>query len=128
MRGFAVLFALVCSLVPGCGRNGEADRAAPEALRMKATAYSIKGETASGAQTRRGVVAADPGVLPLGTRIRIRGAGAYDGVYTVADTGRKVKGREVDIFMPSGQEAEQFGTRTVTVEVLARGETTGSNP
>jgi 3D (Asp-Asp-Asp) domain-containing protein len=44
-------------------------------MSFKATAYSVDGETASGAQTREGrTVAADPEVLPAGTRIEIAGA------------------------------------------------------
>ena len=69
-------------------------------------------------QTRPGVVAADPAVLPLGTRIRISGAGRYSGVYTVTDTGPAIRGRELDIFIPDGRAATRFGRRRVRVEVL----------
>ena len=86
-----------------------------------ATAYSIEGTTASGKQTRRGIVAADPNVLPIGARIRVSDAGAYSGTYTVADTGRAIKGREIDVFIPDAHEARRFGRRHVQVEVLDRG-------
>jgi 3D (Asp-Asp-Asp) domain-containing protein len=71
-------------------------------------------------QTRPGIVAADPKILPLGSRIRVQDAGSYSRVYTVADTGPAVKGREIDIFIPSGDEAKRFGRRRVRVEVLGR--------
>jgi hypothetical protein len=46
---------------------------------------------ASGMQTRRGIVAADPKILPIGTRIRVQDAGRYSGEYTVTDTGPAIK-------------------------------------
>lgn len=78
----------------------------------------MNGTTADGSHTRPGVVAADPAILPLGTRIRISGAGRYSGVYTVSDTGPAVHGREIDIFMPDVRAARRFGRRRVRVEVL----------
>ena len=90
----------------------------PRLLEFDATAYSVTGTTASGMQTRRGIVAADPAVLPLGSRIRVHDAGTYSGVYTVADTGREVNGREIDIFIPDGAQAKRFGRRRVHVEIL----------
>jgi len=68
----------------------------PRLLDFEATAYSITGTTASGSQARRGIVAADRTVLPLGSRIRVHDAGAYSGEYTVADTGPAVNGREIE--------------------------------
>jgi 3D (Asp-Asp-Asp) domain-containing protein len=75
-------------------------------FRAKATAYSQAGITASGTHTQRGVVAADPQVLPLGTLIRIKGPGV-SGTYLVTDTGRRIDGREIDIFMPSRARAKR---------------------
>ncbi len=85
----------------------------------RATAYCLKGRTASGGGVRRGIVAADPRHLPLGTRIQLT-AGSYTGTYTVADTGGAVKGRILDIWMPSCVEAVRFGRKTVGVSVVGR--------
>jgi len=82
-----------------------------------ATAYCLKGRTAMGHGVRRGVIAADPRVLRLGSRINL-GAGAYSGEYLVSDTGGNVKGRKIDIWMPSCAEARRFGRRTVTIDPL----------
>jgi 3D (Asp-Asp-Asp) domain-containing protein len=82
-----------------------------------AVAHSIEGESANGSSSRKGTVAADPRVLPLGSRIRVRGAGAYSGEYTVIDSG--VKGNVIDIYMASGSEARKFGRKKVDVEILA---------
>jgi 3D (Asp-Asp-Asp) domain-containing protein len=83
-----------------------------------ATAYSLHGRTASGSITRPGIVAADPSVLPLGSQIRIRDAGAYSGTYTVADTGGAIGGRHIDIYISDRDQARRFGRRHVHVQVL----------
>src|SRR5581483_11566044 len=76
-----------------------------------ATAYSQQGITASGQHTHRHVVAADPAILPIGSRIKIRKAGRYSGEYVVADTGLKVEGRKLDIYMPSTELCKKFGVK-----------------
>ena len=84
-----------------------------------ATAYSVKGVTASGERPREGVtVAADPDVLPIGTKIEVRGAGEYSGTYTVLDSGAAIDGREIDIYMKHRADAKEFGRQKVRVRVL----------
>jgi 3D (Asp-Asp-Asp) domain-containing protein len=85
-----------------------------------ATAYSLRGRTASGRMVSKGLIAADPRILPLGTRVRLD-AGAYSGEYLVADTGGLVKGKRIDIWTPTGREAMRFGRRTVKLTVLSFG-------
>jgi 3D (Asp-Asp-Asp) domain-containing protein len=85
-----------------------------------ATAYSLRGRTASGRPVARGVIAADPRVLPIGTRVRVE-AGAWSGEYIVADTGGAVKGRRIDIWTPTSSEAMRFGRRAVKLTVLEVG-------
>lgn len=85
-----------------------------------ATAYSLRGRTASGRPVSRGLIAADPRVLPLGTRVRVE-AGALSGEYLVADTGGAVRGRRIDIWTPTAREALQFGRRAVKLTVLSFG-------
>lgn len=84
-----------------------------------ATAYSLRGRTASGKQVARGLIAADRRVLPIGTRVRLQ-AGSYSGEYLVADTGGAVRGRKIDIWVPSTSEAMRFGRRPVKLTVLSR--------
>jgi 3D (Asp-Asp-Asp) domain-containing protein len=86
-----------------------------------ATAYAQAGITASGQYTHRHIVAADPDVLPIGSRIKIRRAGRYSGEYVVADTGRKIVGRRLDIFMPSERACVKFGVKRVRVRVIEVG-------
>ncbi len=79
------------------------------------------GTTASGEQTHRHVVAADPAILPIGSRIRVRRAGRYSGEYVVADTGEKIVGRKLDVYIPSTAESKRFGKKPVRVRVLELG-------
>ena len=91
------------------------------AMRFEATAFSQTGLTRKGTITHDGVVAADPAVLPLGSVIRISEAGTYSGRYVVTDTGSKIRGRHIDVYIPNQAEARQFGKKVVTVELLVRG-------
>jgi 3D (Asp-Asp-Asp) domain-containing protein len=85
-----------------------------------ATAYSLRGRTASGRPVAKGLIAADPRHLPLGSRVRLE-AGSYSGEYLVADTGGLVRGKRIDIWTPSSREAMRFGRRTVKLTVLSLG-------
>jgi rare lipoprotein A len=83
-----------------------------------ATAYCRGNTTATGVRVRDGIVAADPAVLPLGSVIRIDAAGRHNGVYRVMDTGPKVRGRHVDVFIDDCAEAVRFGRRRVRVTMM----------
>src|SRR5687768_201424 len=83
-----------------------------------ATAYSLRGRTASGRMVAKGLIAADPRHLPLGSRVRLD-AGSYSGEYLVADTGTLVRGKRIDIWIPTSREAMRFGRRTVKLTVLS---------
>ncbi len=87
---------------------------------FEATAYSLRGITRSGSYVRRGVIAADPRVLPLGSLVHLK-AGTYSGVYTVQDTGGAIKGKRIDVWMPSSREARSFGRQNVRLTVLKYG-------
>ena len=103
------------------------DKAEPEAetqaslpaVTFTATAYSLRGRTASGGGVRRGIIAADRRVLPIGTLVRLE-AGSYSGEYLVADTGGAIRGRRIDIWVPNTSEAMRFGRRPVKLTVLTR--------
>ncbi len=82
-------------------------------LTVTATAYSLPGNTASGLPVGPGVVAVDPTVIPLGTRLYIPGYG--EGI--AADTGTAIKGLRIDLWFPTLQQAQQWGARSVTITV-----------
>lgn len=81
---------------------------------FSATAYCLKGKTAMGHGVRRGIIAADPRVLKLGSTITID-AGPWSGTYLVSDTGGAIKGKKLDIWVPNCSEARKFGRRSVQV-------------
>ncbi|MEQ1604559.1 MAG: 3D domain-containing protein [Pyrinomonadaceae bacterium] len=81
---------------------------------FSATAYCLSGKTAMGHGVRRGLIAADPRVLKLGSKITIA-AGPWSGTYLVSDTGGAIKGKKLDIWVPSCSEARKFGRRSVQV-------------
>ena len=80
-------------------------------LTVTATGYSMPGHTATGLPVGAGVVAVDPSVIPLGTRMTIPGYG--EGV--AADTGSAVQGYTIDLWFPTLADALAWGRRTVTI-------------
>ncbi len=80
-------------------------------MTVSATAYSLPGRTATGAPVGWGIVAVDPHVIPLGTRMTIPGYG--EGV--AADTGLSVVGATIDLWFPTLAKARAWGRRTVTI-------------
>jgi 3D (Asp-Asp-Asp) domain-containing protein len=99
--------------------TADAAYAESDLVDFDATAYCLKGRTASGIDTRPGVIAADPRVLPMGTVIHLR-AGRYTGTYMVMDTGSRIRGRRVDVYVPTYREAVEFGRRQVKIKVIGR--------
>jgi 3D (Asp-Asp-Asp) domain-containing protein len=95
---------------------GAAAPAAPPAapgqtLTVSATGYSLSGSTATGLPVGPGIVAVDPSMIPLGTRMTIPGYG--DGV--AADTGSAVHGATIDLWFPTQAQALAWGRRTVVI-------------
>lgn len=89
-------------------------------ITANATAYCDQGRTASGIHSKEGVVAVDPRVIPLGTRLYIEstdGSWSY-GVCLAGDTGGAIKGNRVDLFYDSYSQCVQFGRRSCNIYVL----------
>ena len=82
-------------------------------LVVDAVAYHLPGKTASGLPVGQGVVAVDPTVIPLGTRLLVPGYGPA----VAADVGSAVKGPIIDVWMPSRAKALAWGRRTITITV-----------
>jgi 3D (Asp-Asp-Asp) domain-containing protein len=91
-------------------------------LAFTATAYCKGAVTSSGVNVQNGVTAADPALLPAGSLIQLDFTeDRYDGIYTVLDTGPEIQGREIDVYMWSCIEAQQFGRRPVRMTVMRLG-------
>jgi cystine transport system substrate-binding protein len=80
-------------------------------ITVSSTGYSLGGHTATGLPVGWGVVAVDPSVIPLGTKLTIPGYGEA----VAADTGGAVRGNMIDLWFPSLAQARAWGRRTVTI-------------
>jgi 3D (Asp-Asp-Asp) domain-containing protein/peptidoglycan hydrolase CwlO-like protein len=83
-------------------------------MTVSSTGYCLRGTTATGIPVAWGVIAVDPSVIPLGTRMFVPGYG--EGV--AADTGSAVKGNTIDLWFSSCAQATAWGRRTVTITLL----------
>ncbi len=106
----AVLGAVAAS---GGSALGQPTSHAPYRLKVDAVAYHLPGNTALGVRVRRGVVAVDPTLIPLGTRLHVPGYGRG----LAADVGYAIKGRIIDLWFPTTAAARKWGRRTVTITV-----------
>ncbi|UOQ87216.1 LysM peptidoglycan-binding and 3D domain-containing protein [Gracilibacillus salinarum] len=94
-----------------------------ETISVSATAYTAQcegcsGVTATGIDLNENpnmkVIAVDPNVIPLGSRVYVEGYGEA----IAADTGGAIKGNKIDIHVPNKDEATDWGVRTVDVTIL----------
>ena len=88
-------------------------------INAKVTAYTpfdagCNGITATGTKAEKGVIAVDPRVIPLGTKVYIPGYG----VATAEDTGGAIKGNRIDVCYASKDQAFSWGVRNVPVYIL----------
>jgi 3D (Asp-Asp-Asp) domain-containing protein len=103
----AIFLAYVAYAVPTAGA-----RSSSYPLRVLRTAYCLRGTTATGTRVHWGAIATDPGTIPLGTRLYVPGYG-----YGKAeDTGSAVRGRHIDVWVPSCSQALRM-TAYVTIRV-----------
>lgn len=72
--------------------------------------------TATGKQIKKGMIAVDPGIIPLGAKIEIKDMG----VFTAEDTGGKIRGNRIDIYFETKSQAERFGRRIIWIRLLDR--------
>lgn len=95
-------------------RGGDTLRAS-RTYDMVATAYTHTGNrTSTGVSPYVGVVAVDPSVIPMGSRIYVEGYG-YG---TALDKGSAIKGNRIDVFMDTQSQALSWGRRSVKVHLL----------
>ena len=121
--GFVLVYEVTMFDSRDAARKG-GDPTAPAGARLQfdATAYCKGTTTASGVGVRTGIAASDPAILPVGSVVNVTTDDAkYNGVYTIMDTGPKVQGRLLDIYMWSCHEALAFGRKPVQVTVLRLG-------
>ena len=100
-----------------------AKKAASKTMTVTATAYTAycegcSGVTAAGIDLKANpdakVIAVDPSVIPLGTKVYVEGYGYA----TAADTGGAIKGNKIDVFIPTQSAALSWGKRQVEIQIL----------
>ncbi|MED4002353.1 3D domain-containing protein [Priestia aryabhattai] len=98
-------------------------QASGKSMTVEATAYTANcagcsGTTATGvdlkANPNQKVIAVDPSVIPLGSKVYVEGYGEA----VAADTGGAIKGNRIDVFVPSEGDAQQFGRKSVKITVV----------
>lgn len=102
-------------------------------LDMKATSYTASfadtgkhpgdpgfGITATGVKAKRGIIAVDPKVIPLGTRVYVEVPGAAPdyGYAVAADVGSAIKGNKIDVYLDSTEAVNAWGVKKVRVYIL----------
>jgi 3D (Asp-Asp-Asp) domain-containing protein len=119
-EAIAVAAAPPPSPTPSLETSTESASAAPgptatgaRTLVVDAVAYHLPGHTASGLPVGVGVIAVDPAVIPLGTKVFVPGYGPA----VAADTGTAIRGNIIDLWMPSTPDAQAWGRRTVTITI-----------
>jgi 3D (Asp-Asp-Asp) domain-containing protein/LysM repeat protein len=99
------------------------EKSAEKEITVEATAYTANCEGCSGttktgidliANPNQKVIAVDPDVIPLGTKVHVEGYGEA----IAGDTGGAIEGNKIDVFIPSESEAKQWGRKDVQVKIL----------
>lgn len=109
------LVVVLAGMLVSAGSSALGQPQSQQAYRLKvdAVAYHLPGKTALGVPVQKGVVAVDPNVIPLGTKLHVPGYGPA----LAADVGYAIKGRIIDLWFPSTAKARAWGRRTVTITV-----------
>jgi 3D (Asp-Asp-Asp) domain-containing protein len=84
------------------------------------TSYCLRGTTRRGRYVRPGIIAADPRFFPLSRYVELYLGGKYYGRFLVDDTGRKIKGNRIDVWLPTCRESKIFGVKRGTAVLLPR--------
>ena len=103
--------------------SSSASQSVQKEMTVTATAYTandggISGITATGVNLNKNpnakVIAGDPDVIPLGSKVYVEGYGEA----IAADTGGAIKGNKIDVHVPSKSQAKNWGVKSVKVKVL----------
>ena len=84
------------------------------------TSYCLSGTTRRGRYVRAGLVAADPKFFPLSRYVELYVGRKYYGRFLVDDTGRRIKGNHLDVWLPSCRDAKRFGVKYGTALLVPR--------
>lgn len=103
--------------------NTSSEKPSGKTISVSATAYTgqcdgCSGVTSTGvdlnADPNAKVIAVDPSVIPLGSKVHVEGYGYA----TAADIGGAIKGNKIDVHVPTKGKANNWGVRTVNVTIV----------
>jgi 3D (Asp-Asp-Asp) domain-containing protein len=93
---------------------------AGEPVPVVITAYCLSGTTRRGRYVRSGIIAADPRFFPLSRFVELYAGSKYLGRFLVDDTGSRIRGARIDVWMPTCREAVIFGRQRGTAVLVPR--------
>jgi 3D (Asp-Asp-Asp) domain-containing protein len=112
------------AVVRGAGRDWHVTRRAPprygDPVPVQVTAYCLQGRTRRGRYVRPGIAAADPRYFPLSRYVEVYVGSEYLGRFLVDDTGGRVRGAMLDIWVADCAEARRFGRKAGTAVLVPR--------
>jgi len=105
---------------PVNGKGGSSHRISVKATAYTASCEGCSGKTATGVDLNDNpdvkVIAVDPSVIPLGSKVYVEGYGEA----IAADTGGAIKGKRIDVFIPSKDKADDWGKKEVNVTIISQ--------
>ncbi|PLR98766.1 3D domain-containing protein [Bacillus sp. T33-2] len=122
-QGQAPVQSTPAAAQPAAAAQAAAPPAGNQSFTVEATAYTAycggcSGITATGVDLRSNpdakVIAVDPSVIPLGSKVYVEGYGYA----TASDTGGAIKGNRIDVFIPDQNSALQWGRKQVKVTII----------
>ena len=123
-RSFERVRAMNAAGAKAVARAGRAARFARaltgEEMAVSVTAYCLRGLTRRDNPVRPGIIAADPRVFPLGSKVELYVGTHYLGRFLVDDTGGVIKGNKIDVWTPECREARRFGRRKGKAMLVTR--------
>lgn len=111
---------IVRAATTGWNRKMRRPLAAGEPVPVLVTAYCLSGTTRRGRYVRPGIVAADPRLFPLSRYIELYAGTKYLGRFLVDDTGSRIHGAHIDMWVPTCREAILFGRQRGTAMLVPR--------
>jgi 3D (Asp-Asp-Asp) domain-containing protein len=91
-----------------------------EPVPVMLTSYCLRGTTRRGRYVRPGIIAADPRFFPMARYVELYVGRKYYGRFLVDDTGRKIKGNHIDVWLPSCTDSRNFGVKRGTAVLMPR--------
>ena len=84
------------------------------------TSYCLSGTTRRGRYVRAGIVAADPRFFPLSRYVELYVGRKYYGRFLVDDTGRRIRGAHLDVWLANCRDSKRFGVKRGTAVLVPR--------